>query len=212
MTHNRILTDSDRKALSSSIEFMIEVCPEMMSRKIAEANVQQAFVFDFVRMLSMYKKDAKIISVGCFEDTAFETLKKRDYNIIGIDPAIDFDLHSYLNGKRIGGYDIAFSTSVIEHVKNDEEFIRDMCILLNNGGYGVLTTDFKEDYKKGDPLPYSDERFYTRYDLEVRLRGVIRSEECDLLDEPDYSGKDNFVYQGHHYSFATFVFRKKENV
>lgn len=209
MTVNRILTDKDREELSPVIQLMLETCPEMMSRKIPEANVQQAFVLKEVMKLARYKENCAILSVGCFEDTAYETLKSMGANVIGIDPAINFDLGSYLNHKHpYPAYDIVFATSVIEHVKNDEDFIRDMCILLNKGGYGIITTDFKESYMPGNPLPYSDERFYTRYDLEVRLRNILKQMGCDLIDKPDYTDKDDFVYQGHHYSFATFVFRK----
>ena len=42
---NRILTNQDRELYKPLIEKMFEVCPEMMSRKISEANVQQAFAF-----------------------------------------------------------------------------------------------------------------------------------------------------------------------
>jgi hypothetical protein len=211
MKINRILTDADRNVLAPVIQSMWNTCPDMMARKISEANVQQAFVLNQVRLLMRYKKDATCLSVGCFEDTAFETLKREGYDVIGIDPHIDFDLHSYLNDKnRVAGYDIVFATSVIEHVKNDEEFIADMCKLLNSGGHGILTTDFKDDYRKGDAVP--SERFYTRDDLEVRLRNILKLYNCDLIDEPDWTEKDSFVYQGHHYSFATFVFRKSSDV
>lgn len=211
MTVNRVLTNKDREELAPIIKLMWDTCPDMMSRKIPEANVQQAFVLDQVIKISRTViPEPNILSVGCFEDTAYETLKIMGANIIGIDPAINFDLGSYLNSKHpFPAYDVVFATSVIEHVKNDEEFIRDMCVLLNKNGCGILTTDFKESYLPGNPLPYSDERFYTRYDLEVRLRSVLRQMGCDLIDKPDYTDTDDFVYQGHHYSFATFVFRKK---
>lgn len=205
---NRILTDEDRKMYSGLIGRMFETCPEMMSRKIADANVQQAFVLDTVlNILGGNYKDKSIISVGSFEDTAFEYLRIKGANIIGIDPIYGYDLHTY---KKVYNtkFDIVFSTSVIEHVKNDEEFIADMCDLLLLNGIGIITTDFKNDYKVGDPLPYSDERLYTKYDLNARLRGIIQARGCDLLEEPNYDNKDNFVYQGHHYSFATFVFKR----
>jgi SAM-dependent methyltransferase len=211
MNKNRVLTDIDRTALAPVIQSMWELCPDMMSRKITEANVQQAFVFNYVRTLMRYKKDATVLSVGCFEDTAYESLKNEGHEVIGIDPEHDYDLHTFASNVS-SKFDIVFATSVIEHVRDDEEFLADMCKLLNPGGYGILTTDFKDDYKFGDPLPYSDKRFYTKYDLEFRLRNILKDNDCDLVDEPDWSGKDNFVYQGHHYSFATFVFRKNPDV
>lgn len=205
MPINRILTDIDRNTYINAIEYMKSICPEMMSRKIPEANVQQAFVLDMVQKL--YSENASILSVGCFEDTAYECLKNMNLYIVGIDPIYGYDLHRFRQNHNVG-FDIAFATSVLEHVENDEEFIKDMCDLLLPNGLGILTMDFKDDYKLGDPLPATDVRFYTKYDLEVRLRNVLKSNWCDLVDAPDWSDKDNFIYQGHQYSFATFVFRK----
>jgi SAM-dependent methyltransferase len=214
MAMNKLLTDKDRNYLKPSIELMWVSCPEMMKRKIGRANIQQGFVLSEIVRLVKLKKDAKILSVGCFEDTAFETIKKLGYDAIGIDPAIDFDLHSFLNGKTDlkYGFDIVFSTSVLEHVKDDEEFIQDMCTLLNKGGYGILTVDFNNDYKVGDKLPHTDLRFYTKYDLEVRLNNVLKKNNCTLVDKPEWEGKPEFTHDGCIYSFATFVFRKLGNV
>ncbi len=212
MAINRILTDKDRADLQTTIELMWEKCPDMMSRKIPEANVQQAFILQWVGDLLKLAPTLDVLSVGCFEDTAFETMKRIGYeHVVGIDPVYGYDLHKFVLNHS-AKFDNVFATSVIEHVKDDEEFLSDMCSVLKPRGWGFLTTDFKDDYKNGDPLPATDIRFYTRYDLEKRLVGVLARNACELVDEPDWTDKDNFVYQGHHYSFATFVFRKKENV
>lgn len=207
MTVNKILTDADRESLQPMIDKMWEACPEMMSRKITEANVQQAFVLNEV-MKSYNDGKFFTLSVGCFEDTAYCYLKAKEASVVGIDPSINFDLHTYAKetNKR---FDVIFATSVIEHVENDLEFMEDMCNLLEKGGVGILTTDFKEDYKLGDPSP--NLRFYTTADLEG-LAFIINKCGCELVDTPDWSGEDNFIFHGHHYSFATFVFRKNSDV
>ena len=66
-------------------------------------------------------------------------------------------------------FDIIISTSVIEHVEDDEQFINEMAYLLRVGGSGILTCDFKDNYKKGDDIPDADYRFYTKKDLNERL-------------------------------------------
>jgi SAM-dependent methyltransferase len=211
MTFNKILTDEDREELRPMIDDMLRVCPDVMARKIPEANVQQAFVLHTIANLEMKLSDKSMLSVGCFEDTAYEFLKQMKFNIVGIDPFINYSLHDYV--KRTDNYfDIVFATSVLEHVANDLEFLADMCSLLKPNGLGILTMDFKDDYKLGDPLPATDVRFYTRQDLEVGLSYVLSKCDCKVVDTPDWTGKDNFVYQGHQYSFATFVFRKIKNV
>ncbi len=203
---NRILTDEDRRELEGLIYSMWEVCKSMMARKIPDANVQQAFVLDTV--LRSGKSRGRILSAGCFEDTAFDYLLKTNHDIVGTDPDYDGkDLRAYLKSTN-ELYDIVFATSVLEHVPDDEGFLADVCTLLKRGGLGILTMDFQDEYQAGNPVPYTDVRFYTKFDLEVRLRNVIKQYDCDLVGEPDWTGKDRFTYQGHNYSFATFVFTK----
>lgn len=203
---NTILTNEARKDYQEFIDVMKKLVPDMMNRKISEANVQQAFVFD--RVHDLYEEGDSILSVGCFEDTAYAALVEWGYEIDGIDPDVDGNtLESFFNSTD-KKYNIIFSTSVIEHVQNDEQFIDMICKLLKSGGYAVLTTDFRDDYTPTMPLPYTDLRFYTKKDLEVRLLKIIEENGCRLINQPSWEGKPDFHYQGHDYSFATLVFRK----
>jgi len=217
MTFNRLLTDKDRVNFKPLIDDMFRVCPEMMGRKIARANVQQAFVLDCVKTLldKRYGKPTLMASIGCFEDTAYEYLLRTGTPLVGIDSAINFDMHTFTTKIVISEsprFDILFSTSVLEHVEDDEEFMRDMCTLLNPGGYGILTVDYNNNYKPGDMLPYSDRRFYTKYDLDVRLRRIIEDNNCWYVITPDWSGEPDFEHDGCKYSFATLVFKRKSYV
>ena len=202
---NRLLRNKDREVLKPTIDLMFKYCSEMMNRKIPEANVQQAFVLDIVTKISNITDS--ILSVGCFEDTAYETLKQAGYNIVGIDPEINFSLHDY-RMKHKSNFDIIFSTSVLEHVKNDEEFIQDICCLLTKPGVAILTCDFNNDYRLGMPVPNTVIRQYTEYDLRTRLNTVLNRNDCRIIGSQDWSGDRDFLYQGHHYSFATFVFER----
>jgi len=205
MKLNKILTSIDRQELKPREEQMFKYCPDMMSRKIAEANVQQAFVLDTVwNYLGQYvgEADPSILCVGSYEDTAYNTLLCQRLDIVGIDPdEIDpedrMDLKEYWTKNRNERFYIIFSTSVLEHVHNDEEFMSYFCDLLAPGGVGILTMDFNDKYKKGDPVPATVIRQYTKYDLEVRLMEVLNRYGCELVDEPDWNGEPNFLYQGH---------------
>jgi len=207
MSLNRILTDYDRKQFEPLIKIMFELCPETMSRKISQANVQQAFALDYILKLSAFRDDLKMLCVGSFEDTASETLVKMGYDVVNIDPAINMNLATFRKSTD-EKFDIIFSVSVIEHVVNDGEFIDDICNLLDESGIAILTCDFKDDYKVGEPLPATDVRFYTKEDLIIRLPKVLKRNKCSLFDEPYLDDPPDFLYQGHIYSFATFVFRK----
>lgn len=202
---NTILTDNQRKVYENVIAELFKLCPATMSRKIPRANVQQAFVLDTVRKLS--SKDSKILSVGSYEDTASESLAKLGYQLTEIDPTINMDLDKFFNSTQ-EKYDTILSTSVIEHVENDELFIDQICKLLNVGGHAVITCDFRNDYKPGDPKPGEDYRLYTKHDLLFRFKSILDENNCVLEGEPDYEYPPDFQYQVYWYSFATYVFRK----
>jgi len=207
MSLNRILTDRDRKDFEPLIEEMFELCPEMMGRKIPQANIQQAFALNFIIRLHLYVDVLSMLCVGSFEDTTTESLKQLGYTVTNIDPVVNMNLATFRKSTN-KKFDIIFSISVIEHVVDDEQFIGDICNLLNDGGIAILTCDFKDDYKTGDPLPATDVRFYTKYDLLERLPRVLEKNNCSLFDEPYLDDLPDFLYQGHTYSFATYVFRK----
>lgn len=202
---NRILTDDDRWLYRGIIDEMAIKVHDMTARKISTALVQQAFVVNTVRML--VPKRAFILSAGSHEDTAGELLKLDGYKLVDIDPVINRTLHDYCVNTS-NTHDAVISTSVLEHTDDDEEFINDICILLEPGGLAVLTCDYKDDYKVGDRLPTTSNRFYTAHDLLERLQGVIISRGCNLIDTPDYTDRDTFSWEGIPYSFATYVFRK----
>jgi len=205
---NRLLNDVARDQYSNTIAKMWELVPDMMSRKIERANVQQAFVFDRVRQL--YCGDDEVLSVGNYEDTAWAALVADNIPVLGIDPLTNGDtLNSFYSRTVDIGFDIIFSTSVIEHVENDEQFIDQICKLLNHGGYGVITMDFQESYKPGQVLPATAVRFYTKYDLEVRLKKILEANNCKYICEGDWTGEPDFWYQGHTYNLATMVFQKE---
>ena len=222
MTVNRVLCDIDRTWLDGIIREMYDRVPEMSRRKIATAIVQQAFVVDIAR--HAFKKGCKVLNAGSWEDTAGELLKLDGYQVTDVDPTINSDLHNfkevylkpvemYVDGIYTGQilpelFDGIISTSVLEHTINDEEFIADCCHLLADGGVAILTMDFKNDWQPGQRVPSTSNRFYRRSDLEIRLREILRANNCDLVSEPDYTQQDTFSWEGIPYSFATFVFKK----
>lgn len=208
MPVNRVLTDVDRVALELVEQKMCTYWPELYSRKIHRSHIQYVFCYDAVLALSStIYHTPRVLAIGAHECIASECLKLDGYSVVGIDPEFNCDLHTFKN--RVNQtFDIVLAASVLEHVTNVEEFVADSCQLLAYGGYGVFTVDFQDTYRQGDRLPYTDVQFFTAYDLSVRLRDVLKANGCDLVDEPDYTGNDHFMYDGCDYSFASFVFRK----
>lgn len=203
---NIILTDKQRDNYKSVIDELFKLCPETMSRKIQRANVQRAFVLDMTRKLST--KNSAILSVGSYEDTASEALIKLGYQVKEIDPAINMDLNQFFNSTQ-EKYDIILSTSVIEHVENDNLFIEQICQLLKPGGYAIITCDFRNDYIKGHPKPVEDYRLYTKNDLLIRFKFILDKHTCAIDGEINYEHPPDFQYESYMYSFATFIFKKE---
>jgi len=207
---NRILDNSARTLYQPAVEKIFEIVPKTMSKKIPEANVQQAFVFDTVcRYLPQYA-NPKILCVGSYEDTASMSLIRMGKKVEEIDPMINYFLQEYMSKPttQLNSYEIIFSTSVIEHDPDDESFVKCINDLLAPGGVAIITCDYKEDWKKGDPKPAVDERFYSKHDLQDRL--ISHMKDCTLVDLPKWECPNpDFYYLGkYNYTFATFVVKK----
>jgi len=208
---NRILDNNARKLYAPAIDKLTELVPKTMSNKIAEANVQQAFVFDTVyRYISQYQ-NPKLLCVGSYEDTASMSLIKMGYKVEEIDPMLNYYLQEYFTKPSTtkNSYDIIFSTSVIEHDPDDESFIKCITDLLVAGGVAVITCDYKEGWKPGEPKPEIDEKFYTQEDLRDGLLPLMRN--CHLVDKPQWDCPNpDFNLGKYQYTFASFVVKKNQ--
>lgn len=210
--YNRILDDAARIEYAEVIERLAKLSPGIIAKKIPRANIQQAFVFDAVERFAERFSNPKMLCIGSFEDSAAAALKRVGFSLEEIDPVINqLDLNAFVNlpTTKLGTYDIVFSTSVLEHVRNDAKFVRQMADLLAPGGIGILTCDFKEGYMVGDPVIDGDHRFYTKEDLSQRILSGLA--DCELVDPPrwDCTAPD-FELGGFKYTFATLAFRKRE--
>lgn len=207
--YNRILDDEARAKYKDAIAQLALAAPTVITRKIPAANVQQAFVLDTVARFATQYERPRLLCVGSYEDTACMALLASGYDVQQVDPVLNYDLSTFISRPSSADlkYDVVFSTSVIEHVVDDELFASEIASLLAPGGVAVLTCDFREGYRAGDPMPAEDRRLYTTEDLSRRL--LSRMPGCELVDEPSWAGHDaDFEYGGCKYSFAAFVVRK----
>ncbi|WP_158306634.1 class I SAM-dependent methyltransferase [Polymorphum gilvum] len=206
---NKVLDDQSREAYAPVIQEMWDAVPEIMERKIAEANVQQAFVLDAVRRLATRYTCPRILAVGAFEDTACEVLKRNGYRVTAIDPVLDLSLNDFylLESTALESFDLILSTSVLEHVDDHIQFVRQCADLLQPGGVLVLTVDFKDSYTDGDPKPSVDHRLYTGHMFRADIMGCLP--DCRLFNEGSWEGaQPDFTYEGVDYNFASLVIEK----
>ena len=117
---NKLLNQKEHANYQPALQLMREHSPEMLSRKIAEATIQQAFTLQTA--LDLTPKGGLVLSAGSWEDTATESLKKLGYVVTDVDPMINSDLKTYFdnNPQLHNKFDSVVSTSVIEHVSKDE--------------------------------------------------------------------------------------------
>ena len=208
---NRILDDQARVLYAPTINKLIDFAPATMAKKIARANVQQAFIFDTVyRHLKNYTNPS-LLCVGSYEDTASLGLQKLGYTVEEIDPMVNYFLQDYISKPTTlkNHYNIIFSTSVIEHDPDDKSFLECIEQLLAPGGLAIITCDYKDGWKPGQQKPEVDARFYTKMDLEKRMLTYIP--QCELVDKGEWNcpNPDFYYLDKYNYTFATFTFRKK---
>ena len=210
-SYNTILDNNYREFYKSQIQQIYQISNKSTERKIPESLVQHAFILDTIyKHIHSSGNTPKILSIGSYEDSVTSCLKLLGYLVDTIDPILNYDLTTFMSKPttQLGSYDIVFSTSVLEHVEEDEFFMNNMAKLLKSNGIGVITCDFKKDYKKGDPKLNIDFRFYTKNDLEKRI--IPNLVNCELLSNSNWDYiKPDFFHSGHNYSFASLAFRKK---
>jgi SAM-dependent methyltransferase len=153
-----------------------------------------------------------MLCVGSYDDSASASLKKLGYTIEEVDPQVNgMDLNMFFNlpSTREASYDIIFSTSVLEHVEDDELFMSQMAQLLKPRGVGLLTCDYNDLHTPADPVIQGDYRFYTQKDLITRILPALK--DCSLVDVPHWeSTNPDFIFLGYRYTFATLAFRKHD--
>lgn len=204
----RMARAADNDTYAKEFDIMSRYAPEMVSRKIFSSLHQSAQMLYFI--LYNIRHDDKLLSAGSFEDVPTEVLLKQGFDVVGVDPVLNTDLHTYKLRHPEEKFDIIFSTSVIEHVEDDEQFIEDICDMLKPGGLCFITCDFKPGYVTGDPLPATCVRLYTKERL-MKLTRLLVSRGCELTEDPSWDVTPeelDFEWDGVRYCFMGMSFRK----
>ncbi len=207
---NKLLDDRSRHAYTDALHSLQYHAPELLAQNVERANIQQAFALDAALRLMPKSNDARILAIGSYEDTAVAVLKALGYCVDSIDPNVNgLDLNAFYRSPNValGSYDMILCVSVLEHVTDDDAFMRMAADLLAPGGVAIFTVDFAENYSADMQKPLADERFYTTADICSRLMNLLP--DCALFDTPTWrEGAEDFEDEGCRYGFAGWVFRK----
>lgn len=207
---NRELDDEARRNYYPALQHLAATVPATWARKHPRANIQQAFVLDAAVRALAGGAGKTLLGVGSFEDTACGALKAMGIAVEEVDPLLNFDLRTYLDRPTVRGrtWDVVVATSVIEHVADDEGFMRDLGRAVAPGGWLILTCDYAPRWRPGMGVPSTNHRFYTRDDLATRLPGAAGG--LTLASEPGWGdGPGDFEWEGFRYAFATLVLRRE---
>jgi len=120
--------------------------------------------WEFVKALSLIKKNSKILEVGSGEGYFLDFAKQQNHKADGVElnsksaariKAKGFIIHelllSDLKKKTNHLYDNICSFQVLEHVPDPLEFIKDMINLINTGGKLILSVPNDAVWRKIDP-------------------------------------------------------------
>jgi len=132
---------------------------------------KKQLMLSFIKDMVEKKDNLRILDMGCNNGTdlfSFSKLINKKHEYVGLDidkQAISFANKRVKNDKlnnfkfycmdiveqdvtRLGKFDIILSSEVIEHVYNHDLFLKKAHIMLNEGGYVMLTTPNKDNIIK----------------------------------------------------------------
>ena len=207
---NKLLDDRSRATYTKALADLRQHSPEVSMRKMSKTNIQQAYALDAIERLAALYPEPRILAVCSSEDAVVAILRAKGYRLDDMGPDVsNVSLDTFYRSNKgvLQSYDLIFSLSVLEHVADDVTFIRMMADLLAPEGVAILTIDFSNRYVDQGCKPRLNHRLYTTRDLSERLMHALP--DCALLDSPTWDdGGDEFEFDGCHYSFAAWVFRR----
>jgi SAM-dependent methyltransferase len=214
---SRFLQPSDVASLSDRLQALVEDRFAARSPQHTARKIEYTTVLEALEQMSLERPLKEVIDIGGAGSPlplmVQDTLGLR-YPPPVIDPEIGngTDLHGYLQlNPRL--CDVVLCISVIEHVKDEHQFLYDLSQLVAPGGWLILTMD-AVNQGSGTPDTYHfhwmRERIYGYNDRE-RVRNTLRlwnlhlwgPSGCQLVS--DVAPTEPLV---HDYSFFSLVFQK----
>ena len=113
-------------------------------------------------------KDKTLIEFGCAYGSAAQVLSEYGLKVLATDisnlaierakklhPGIKFKVHDVQKPFKLGKFDYAFATDVLEHLEKPELAVKNIYALLKSGGWAIISTQNDFDYKIQDPTHVS---------------------------------------------------------
>jgi SAM-dependent methyltransferase/glycosyltransferase involved in cell wall biosynthesis len=151
---------------------------------------------DYILDLYKNKDTGDLLDVGCGDGLISHLLAKKGFNVKGIDleesavklaeektDIVNFEIENLFNISN--NYEYVLSSEVIEHIKNEDEFIKKIKDIFIKEA--IITTPNKNYYKKMDPFHIKEYNIY----------------EFELLLEKHFNEFEIFKTENHLYAVIT---------
>jgi SAM-dependent methyltransferase len=142
-------------------------------------------------LFSKFPKSSKVLDIGCGNGDFTLELLKMDFDVQGIDLAeceplkerhsiVDLQVDKYPFPDN--HFDIVFSKSVIEHLREPDYLIDEAYRVLKPGGIFIcLTPSWKHSYREQFYIDHTHCTPFTRYSLETICRLSNFEANCDYF-------------------------------
>ena len=142
------------------------------------------------------------INVTEIDSTNCSVTLQNQANRLQLQKPIQYIQKDFLQVELKKQFDAVVCLSVIEHVKQHNEFFQKLLQFVKTDGILILTTDF---HPSGKPFSINHLRTYTEKDLLLYAKSA---KDFDFFrGKPDYTYKGNYVYQ---YTFASLILIRKK--
>lgn len=211
LPRSRILQSSDVAQMSGDLARIVDWKFDTRAPQHNARKVEYTAVLEAIEQITFDSPAKVIVDVGGAGSPLPEMVKE----VTGILPMVidpaesekNVDLHTYLQ-RNPPLANIVLCISVIEHVKDEAQFLYDLTNLVAPGGWLILTMDFASAQPDTYHFHWMRERIYTPTVMQ-RLGDDLSDLHC-AVDEAGYT--ESFTPLVHDYTFAILCAQKRLKV
>ena len=141
------------------------------------------------KLFGSYPTTVKILDLGCGNGHITEEINKLGFDVTGVDinpPSgkryVTADISKPLSMFKDSTFDIVFSKSVIEHLREPDHMVNEVYRILKRGGIFIcMTPSWKHSYKEEFYIDHTHYTPFTRYSLETICELSGFESECDYF-------------------------------
>jgi ubiquinone/menaquinone biosynthesis C-methylase UbiE len=130
------------------------------------------------QIFGKYPKTANILDLGCGNGHITEEIRQLGFDVTGVDinppkgkhplQYVTADITKQISVIKDNTFDIVFSKSVIEHLREPDHMVNEAYRILKPGGIFIcMTPSYKHSYEESFYIDHTHYTPFTRYSLET---------------------------------------------